>query len=54
MSAPSPARELALAGGGIILQPSFIVSADLMRGTLVPLLPDWKTIDLTLYAVYRG
>ncbi len=45
-------RELALAGGGIILQPSFIVGADLMRGTLVPLLPDWKTLDLTLYAVY--
>lgn len=23
-----------------------------MRGTLVPLLPDWKTFELTLYAVY--
>lgn len=45
-------RELALAGGGIILQPSFIVGAELMRGTLVPLLPDWKTFGLTLYAVY--
>ncbi|HZS69914.1 MAG TPA: LysR substrate-binding domain-containing protein [Burkholderiales bacterium] len=45
-------RELALAGGGIILQPSFIVGADLMRGTLVPLLTDWKALELTLYAVY--
>jgi len=45
-------RELALAGGGIILQPSFIVGADLARGTLVPLLTDYRTLDLNLYAVY--
>ena len=45
-------RELALAGGGIVMQPSFIVGADLMRGTLVPLLQEWKSLELTLYAVY--
>jgi DNA-binding transcriptional LysR family regulator len=45
-------RELALTAGGIILQPSFIVGGDLARGTLVPLLPDWKTPALNLYAVY--
>lgn len=45
-------RELALAGGGIVLQPSFIVGADLMRGTLVPLLEEWKSPELMLYAVY--
>jgi DNA-binding transcriptional LysR family regulator len=45
-------RELALAGGGIILQPSFIVGSDLMRGTLAPVLPEWKMHELALYAVY--
>jgi len=45
-------RELALAGGGVILQPSFIVGAELMRGTLVQVLPEWKTQELNLYAVY--
>ena len=45
-------RELAVAGGGIILQPSFIVDAELARGTLVPLLTDYRTLDLSLFAVY--
>lgn len=45
-------RELALAGGGIILQPTFIVGGDLMRGSLVPLLPEWRLLELSLYAVY--
>jgi len=45
-------RELALTGGGIILQPTFIVGGDLMRGSLVPLLEEWKTLELSLYAVY--
>lgn len=45
-------RELAVAGGGIILQPSFIVGEELARGTLVPLLTDYRTFDLSLFAVY--
>lgn len=45
-------RELAVAGGGIILQPSFIVGEQLARGTLVPLLTDYRTFDLNLFAVY--
>jgi DNA-binding transcriptional LysR family regulator len=45
-------RELALVGGGIILQPTFIVGPDLVRGTLVPVLPEWKAPELSLYAVY--
>ena len=45
-------RELAVAGGGIILQPSFIVGAELARGTLLPLLTDYRTLDLSLFAVY--
>ena len=45
-------RELALAGGGIILQPTFIVGRDLMRGSLIALLPEWRYLDFSLYAVY--
>lgn len=45
-------RELAVAGGGIILQPSFIVGTELARGTLVPLLADYRTLELSLFAVY--
>lgn len=45
-------RELALAGGGIIAQPDFIVAADLARGALVPLLPDWPMAESHVYAVY--
>jgi DNA-binding transcriptional LysR family regulator len=45
-------RELAVAGGGVILQPSFIVGTELARGTLVPLLTDFRTLELSLFAVY--
>lgn len=45
-------RELALAGGGIVLQPTFLVRDALQRGSLVPVLPQWKAPELTLYAVY--
>ncbi len=45
-------RDLARTGAGIILQPAFIVRRDLAQGALVRLLPDWKTPELSLYAVY--
>jgi DNA-binding transcriptional LysR family regulator len=45
-------RELAVAGEGIVLQPTFIVGADLASGALVPVLPGWTTFELGLYAVY--
>ncbi|MDE2119340.1 MAG: LysR family transcriptional regulator [Betaproteobacteria bacterium] len=45
-------RELAVAGGGVILQPRFIVEQALRAGTLVPVLEDYRTLDLNLYAVY--
>lgn len=45
-------RELAVAGGGVILQPTFIVASELMRGTLVPLLTDYRTLELNMFAVY--
>jgi DNA-binding transcriptional LysR family regulator len=38
--------------GGIILQPSFLVAEDLRQGTLVEVLPDYRSIALNVYAVY--
>ena len=45
-------RELAVAGGGIIMQPTFIVASELERGTLVPILAEYQTLELSLFAVY--
>jgi len=45
-------REAALAGAGIVLQPSFIVGNEIRSGRLQVLLPDYSTPGLNLYAVY--
>ena len=45
-------RAVALLHQGIILQPSFLVAEDLRAGTLVEILPQWKTLELGIYAVY--
>lgn len=42
----------ALQGRCIVLQPSFIVGADLQRGDLVELLPDYRSRELGVYALY--
>lgn len=45
-------RDLAIAGGGVILQPRFIVEEALQRGALVPILESYRTLELKLHAVY--
>ncbi|KAA2213358.1 LysR family transcriptional regulator [Teichococcus oryzae] len=45
-------RAAALRGAGIVLQPSFIVGADLAAGGLVPVLPGYRLPDLAIQAVY--
>jgi DNA-binding transcriptional LysR family regulator len=45
-------RAIALGDGGIILQPSFMVSEDLRRGDLVRLMPGYRSVELGIYAVY--
>ena len=45
-------RAAALAHQGIILQPGFLVGADLAAGALVELMPAFKSIELGIYAVY--
>lgn len=45
-------RAAAVAGEGIVLQPTFIVGDDLRAGRLVPLLQDYQVPSVTAYAVY--
>lgn len=45
-------RAAALAHQGVILQPSFLVGQDLAAGTLVELMPQYRSIELGIYAVY--
>jgi DNA-binding transcriptional LysR family regulator len=45
-------RAAALAGQGIVMQPDFLVGEDLQRGTLVELMPQYRSIELGIHAVY--
>jgi len=44
--------SLALAGFGIIVQPAFIVEAEIASGRLEPLLDDWTMDGFSLFAIY--
>lgn len=46
------ARKLALAGQGILMGPSYVVSADLQEGRLEPLLTDYRPQQTRISAVY--
>lgn len=43
---------LAVAGMGVLLEPDFIVAAEIRAGTLVPLLPEFRPPTSTIYAAY--
>jgi DNA-binding transcriptional LysR family regulator len=45
-------RAVALADQGIVLQPAFLVGEDLEAGRLVELMPEYKSPELGVYAVY--
>jgi DNA-binding transcriptional LysR family regulator len=45
-------RVAALRGQGIVLQPSFLVGPDLLAGTLVEVMPAWRSLEIGVYAVY--
>lgn len=45
-------RAAALTHQGVILQPTFLVGKDLADGTLVELMPDYRSVELGIYAVY--
>lgn len=45
-------RAAALGHEGIVLEPSFMVADDVAAGRLVQLLPEWRSLELGIYAVY--
>ena len=45
-------RNLAIAGKGILLGPQFFVAEELAAGSLVPLLPNYRSVDMTVSAIY--
>ncbi len=45
-------RAAALEGQGIILQPDFIVGGDLARGDLVELMPEYRSMESGIHAVW--
>lgn len=45
-------RLAALEHQGIILQPTFLIADDLRRGTLVEVMPEFRSIELGIFAVY--
>jgi DNA-binding transcriptional LysR family regulator len=44
--------EAALAGEGVLLTPPFMIHKELEAGTLVPLLPDYRTAGFSIVAIY--
>ena len=46
--------EAAIAGAGIVLQPTFIASKALQSGALVQVLPDFELDPIGLYAMYAN
>lgn len=45
-------RSGALAHQGIVLQPDFLVGPDIAKGALVALLPQYRSVEFGIYAVY--
>jgi DNA-binding transcriptional LysR family regulator len=45
-------REAVLNGAGIMRAPTFVVGHDIQAGRLRPLLTQYKTLTLSIYAVY--
>lgn len=45
-------RTAALAHQGIVLQPDFLIGGDLRAGTLIELLPEFRSVELGIHAVY--
>jgi len=49
---PEVVRQLALAGHGVILCPTFSVGVDLVEGRLTALLTDWRSREIPIHALY--
>lgn len=44
--------QATLAGGGVALQPTYLANPHLRDGSLQAVLPDWKLLDMAIYALY--
>jgi DNA-binding transcriptional LysR family regulator len=53
-NAPSALRDLALRGAGIAYLPDWVVAADIERGALRRVLPQWSSPTITAWAMYRA
>jgi DNA-binding transcriptional LysR family regulator len=47
-------RAFALEGRGIFLAPSFMIAAEIARGQVVRLLPDYRPVEFTISAIYAN
>lgn len=47
-------KTAALMHQGIILQPTFVVGEDLAAGRLVEICPDYRSLEMGIYAVYNS
>ncbi len=45
-------RTVALRHQGLVIQPSFLVADDVKSGALVELMPDYRSIEMGIYAMY--
>lgn len=45
-------RAIGLGGGGVLLQPDFLIADDLRSGALLELMPEYRSQELGIYAVY--
>lgn len=52
VNSPQAVREIAIAGGGIAMTPDFIVEDAINKGKLIPILPDYTTLEFGLFAIY--
>lgn len=51
-NSPQAVREIAIAGGGIAMTPDFIVEDAINDGRLIPILPEYTTLEFGLFAIY--
>lgn len=52
VNSPQAVRETAIADGGIAMTPNFIVEDALSDGRLLSVLPEYTTLEFSLFAIY--
>lgn len=52
VNSPQAVREMAIADGGIAMTPDFIVEDAINDGKLIPILPQYSTLEFGLFAIY--